>query len=88
MLAMFPNAKLIIVPTKKQESELSIPLFRLSSDQVPFQKWIKAIPQKNLLLVIHAEFVTNILLSYIQTITTNSAKVRKSGNELVELKRV
>ena len=28
----------------------------------------------------------NILLSYIQTITTNSPKIRKSGNELSELK--
>ena len=45
---MFPNAKLVIVPTKKEESDLSIPLFRLSSDHVPCQKWIKAIPQKSL----------------------------------------
>ena len=40
--------QLVIVPTKREESDLSISLFRLSSDQVPCQKWIKAIPQKNL----------------------------------------
>ena len=45
---MFTNAKLVIVPTKKEESELSIHLFRLSLDQVSCQKWIKATPQKNL----------------------------------------
>ena len=36
--------------------------------------------------MIHAEFVPNILLSYIQTIPTNSLKIRKSGNQLLELK--
>ena len=47
-LAVFPNAKLVIVATKKEASESSISLFRLSSYQVPCQKCIKATPRRNL----------------------------------------
>ena len=75
---MFPNAKVVIVPTKKEESKLSIPLFRLSSDLVSCQKWIKAIPQKNLKFSdscrICAEYFIVIYSNYPYQLSENMKK--------------
>ena len=86
---MSQNAKLVTVPTKKNESESAIPLFRFPSNSVLCQKWIRAIPRENLNVSdscrICAKHFTE---SDIQIMTTSSRKIRESGDELVKLKRV
>ena len=85
---MFPNAKLVIIPTKKK-CKSSIPLFRFHLDRIECQKWIKAIPRKNLKVSDSCRICAkHFVKSDIQTITTNSRKIKNSGNDLIELKRV
>ena len=51
---------------KRNKSESTISLFRIPLDPLLCQKWIRAIPQENLnVIVINAEFVPNVLLSLI-----------------------
>ena len=83
---MSQNAKLVIVPIKKNESKSAIPFLRFPSNSVLCQKWIRTIPRENLDVVsdscrICAQHFTE---SDIQTMTTCSRKIRESGYELVE----
>ena len=74
---------------QKNESKSAISLFRFHSNPVLCQKWIRAIPRENLNVSdscrICAKHFTE---SDIQTMTTSFRKIRESGDELDELKRV
>ena len=84
-----PKGKTGYRSNKKNESKSAIPLFRFPSNSVLCQKWIRAIPRENLNVSdscrICAKHFTE---SDIQTMTTSSRKIRESGDELVELKKV
>ena len=87
---MFPNRKLVCRSKKKQKSEPSIVLFTFPSGQVECQISILdyRYSTKNLEISDLYKICAKIFLSNIQTITSYSPKIRKSRNELVELKRI
>ena len=77
--------KWLLYQQKKKNLNHSSPCLDCLQTMFHIKNGLKLFHKK---LVIHAEFVPNLLLSYIQTITTDSPKIKKSGNELVELKKV
>ena len=85
---MLINAKLVIVPTKKEKYELSIFLFRLCSNKVPCQKGLKLFHKKNLKISdscrICVQYFVVIYSNYPYQISEN----KKSENKRVELKIV
>ena len=85
---MLINAKLVIVPTKKGKSELSISLFRLCSNNVPCQKRIKAIPQKNLKISDSCRICVKHFVVIYSNYPYQISENKKNGNKRVELKIV
>ena len=85
---MLINAKLVIVPTKKEKSELPISLFRLCSNKVPYRKWIKAIPQKNLKICDSCRICVKHFVVIYSNYPYQISKNKNSGNKRVELKIV
>ena len=84
-----PECKANYPTNKKEESKSVIPLVQIFVRPSSMSKMDQSYSTKNLKIsdIQYAEFMPNIFCHVFKALNTDSPNIKKSGNELVELKR-